>query len=82
MVMSRHPLTRAEYRKQDGGLVAVIWTDGATGVFDRNGNWITGDKRPADPALCLWVACGSDAMTAVSLAGNTRAPWSVRGGRT
>jgi hypothetical protein len=74
VVMIRHPLNRAEYRKQPDGLVAVTWTDGVSGVFDRAGNWIKGSKRTADPALCLWVACGSDENTvAVAYAGNANA---------
>lgn len=82
MVMIHHPLNRAEYRKRDDDLVSVMWADGAAGVFDRNGSWISGSKRPADPALCLWVACGSDSNTvAAALAGNTKPVWSVRGGR-
>lgn len=51
MVMIRHPLNRAEYRKRDDGLVSVTWTDGANGVFDRNGDWIMGNKRRNDPAV-------------------------------
>jgi hypothetical protein len=82
MVMIRHPLNQAEYRKQPDGHVAVTWSDGSSGVFDRDGNWVAGSKRTADPALCLWVACGSDVRSVpAALAGNTSSAWSVRGGR-
>ena len=85
MVMIRHPLTKAEYRKQADATVAVTWPDGSIAVFDRDGKRLSGVRRTADPALCLWVAAGSDTNTiAAALAGNTSnsgTTWSVRGGR-
>lgn len=60
MVMLRHPVTKAEYLRRDDGLIQVTGLDGVSGIFDRNGRWIEGKRRSADPALCLWVASAKD----------------------
>lgn len=51
----RHPLSGSVYDMADDGLV-VVEKDGQTGRFDRDGNWISGDIRTADPELCRWVS--------------------------
>ena len=50
----RHPFTRALYEPDgDGG---VLVTRGEQqGRFRRDGSWIEGDLRDADPELCLWI---------------------------
>jgi hypothetical protein len=55
MAMMIHPITKAEYRKREDGLVVVTGSNGVSGVFDKNGRWIEGPRRSADPALCFWV---------------------------
>jgi hypothetical protein len=65
--MIRHPLTKAEYRKRDDGLVAVTGIDGVVGIFDRDGRWISGQRRDADAALCFWVASGIPSSVPVNL---------------
>jgi hypothetical protein len=50
----RHPVTGALYT-DDGGNVRVE-SDGLVGVFRRNGSWISGELREADPMMCLWIA--------------------------
>jgi len=52
---TRHPFTHALYVRQPDGNVLV--TDGAKrGLFRRDGRWISGDLREADPQLCVWVS--------------------------
>ena len=58
MVMLRHPLSGAEYRRNEDGTVLVTGGKGGAGVFTRKGVWISGQRKTADPALCLWVADG------------------------
>ena len=67
MVMIRHPLTKAAYRRCDDGLVSVTGIDGVVGIFDRNGHWISGQRRDADAALCLWVAAGVQSSVPANL---------------
>jgi hypothetical protein len=56
MVMLRHPLSRTEYHRCDDGTVRVIGKDGKEGRFTRLGDWISGDRKSADPAMCRWIA--------------------------
>ncbi len=58
MAMIRHPLNQAEYYRVDDDTVRVVGKDGVEGVFNRRGNWISGEKRTADAALCMYVADG------------------------
>ena len=51
----RHPLSGSVYDIGDDGLV-LVEKDGRTGRFDRDGNWIDGEIRTADPELCRWIA--------------------------
>ena len=51
-----HPLSGATYDLQPDGTVQVVARDGAVGVFDLHGTWVSGALRQADPHLCLWIA--------------------------
>lgn len=51
----RHPFTGATYEQDGQGNVFVTWND-RTGLFRRNGSWIEGELRDADPQLCGWIA--------------------------
>ena len=52
----QHPLTRLKYERLDDGTVKVSDKNGRSGVFDRNGVWISGERKSADPLMCVWVA--------------------------
>ena len=49
-----HPFTGHLYEKDADGNI-VVTGDGQTGLFRRDGSWISGDIREADPQLCNWV---------------------------
>ena len=50
----RHPFTGALYEQDDSG--GILVTDGdRTGRFRRDGSWVEGELREADPQLCNWV---------------------------
>lgn len=51
----KHPLSGAVYDLNEDGTIRVVTRDGRTGTFDRNGVWLSGDARQADPHLCLWI---------------------------
>ena len=51
----RHPLSGYVYDLGEDGLI-VVEKNGATGRFDREGNWVSGDIRTADPELCRWIS--------------------------
>ena len=51
----RHPFSGATYEQDGQGNVLVTLKD-RTGLFRRNGSWIEGDLRDADPQLCGWIA--------------------------
>ena len=52
----RHPLTRLLYERQDDGTVRVSDDTGCAGIFDKEGRWIGGERKNADPLMCVWVA--------------------------
>jgi hypothetical protein len=52
----RHPFTQALYERADDGLVQVTTADGVVGLFRRDGRWVSGDLKEADPQLCGWIA--------------------------
>ncbi len=59
MLGIRHPFTRALYERDADGTVVVTELPergGRTGVFTREGRWLSGDLRECDPHLCGWVA--------------------------
>lgn len=57
---SRHPFTDALYELQEDGNILI--TDGdQSGLFTREGRWISGDLRECDPQLCVWVANNPEA---------------------
>ena len=65
----KHPMTGVVYELDGHGNVRL--TDGdRTGIFDRHGRWLSGDKIIADPQLCLWVGAGP--RHAVDLSSNRR----------
>jgi hypothetical protein len=60
MAIQHHPLNRLPYRRLDDGSVAVGGGSAPEGIFDRRGRWLCGERRVADPAMCLWVSSGYD----------------------
>jgi hypothetical protein len=56
----QHALSRAiyEWAPDDHGPVLVTDRSGRQGRFDRDGNWVAGDLRRADPELCRWIVSG------------------------
>ncbi len=54
----KHPLSVATYEIDDEGTVLVTRA-GISGTFTRNGEWLHGDLRHADPELCRWVTSGN-----------------------
>ena len=56
----QHALSGAVYEWADDDLGPVLVTDqhGRQGRFDRNGRWLAGDLRRADPELCRWIESG------------------------
>jgi len=56
MAMIRHPLSGAEYHRLDNNKVRVVGRNGVDGVFTRAGDWVSGEKRSADPGMCRYVA--------------------------
>ncbi len=57
MLGIRHPFTRYLYEvdDDDAGTVRVTDADGRWGRFRRDGSWVEGDVREADPQLCNWI---------------------------
>lgn len=51
----KHPLSGAVYDLEADGTIRVRAKDGRVGTFDKNGNWLGGDVKQADPHLCLWI---------------------------
>ena len=50
-----HPLSLARYDVRPDGNLDVT-EKGVSGVFDRNGRWVSGELHHADPQLCGWLA--------------------------
>ena len=50
-----HPFSKATY-EQDGEGNVLVTHKGHTGLFRRNGSWISGEIEEADPQLCNWIA--------------------------
>ncbi len=53
----KHPLSGATY-EEDGEGNIVVTRSGVVGVFNRNGEWVRGELRQADPELCRWIKSG------------------------
>jgi len=51
----RHALSGAVYDIESAGRV-IVDKDGVIGHFDREGNWLSGELRVADPELCRWIS--------------------------
>ncbi len=50
-----HPFDGSRYELMDDGTIKI--TDGERqGLFQRDGQWISGEIRQADPQLCVWIA--------------------------
>jgi len=49
-----HPVSGDVYT-DEGGNVRVD-SGGKTGLFRRDGSWISGELRQADPMMCIWMA--------------------------
>ena len=56
----QHALSGAvyEWAEDDIGPVKVTDKRGRQGRFDRNGRWVLGELRVADPELCRWIESG------------------------
>jgi hypothetical protein len=54
----RHPLTGNTYEVGDDGQVLVTDGAGRRGTFNRDGAWVRGELRTADPELCQWIDSG------------------------
>ena len=56
----QHALTGSVYEWAEDDIGPVLVTDkrGRQGRFDRNGRWVLGDLRVADPELCRWIESG------------------------
>lgn len=50
----KHPITGDIYTDEDGD-VRVERGD-KNGLFRRDGSWISGELREADPMMCIWMA--------------------------
>ncbi|MDZ7885575.1 MAG: hypothetical protein U5N53_22980 [Mycobacterium sp.] len=57
MVELAHPLSKSTYHKNDDATVRVVGK-GVEGNFDRDGKWLSGQRRTCDPAMAQWVADG------------------------
>lgn len=62
MARGKHPLFDAHYDCKEDGTIHVTSGD-ATGVFRRNGEWVSGDLKWADPHYCQWLFQKSDSVT-------------------
>ena len=57
-----HPFDGSLYELQGDGSIKI--TNGKReGLFQRDGRWISGDIREADPQLCVWIANVADDNT-------------------
>lgn len=78
MVLIRHPLSGTEYYRNDDGTVRVVKAGtGVSGTFDRVGSWLHGERRTADPALCMWVADGDPEVPGQDPADESQAAFAV-----
>jgi hypothetical protein len=50
----KHPITGALYEQDGEGHVRVTHK-GRSGLFRRDGSWVSGELEEADPQLCNWV---------------------------
>ena len=50
----QHPLSGALYDLDDDGNI-VVTLDGKSGMFTKEGVWLSGEIRTADPHLCGWI---------------------------
>ena len=56
MLGIRHPFSGALHERDGEGNVLVTATDETWGRFTKQGRWLEGELREADPHLCGWVA--------------------------
>jgi hypothetical protein len=54
MPKMRHPLSGVIYDIADDGTI-VLEKDGRTGRFTKQGLYLDGDIKTADPQLCGWI---------------------------
>ena len=55
--LHRHPYSGETYMADDENRVEVT-RDGISGLFTRDGEWITGKLKSADPIYCRWATSG------------------------
>lgn len=53
----KHPLSGAVYDIAEDGTV-IVTSEDTWGRFDRDGVWVEGALRSADPQMCNWLASG------------------------
>lgn len=51
----KHPFSGAIYELQSDGNVLIRDKD-KQGLFKRDGRWISGELREADPQMCVWIS--------------------------
>lgn len=57
LLKGQHPVMRDLYElRDDGSLHVTAASDGASGLFKRNGEWISGDLKWADQHFCQWMS--------------------------
>jgi hypothetical protein len=62
MLKARHPLSDATYEYHEDGTVHVASGD-ASGIFKRNGEWVSGTLKWADPHYCQWLVQKGQTLT-------------------
>ena len=50
----KHPATGDVYTDENGNV--RVESNGKSGLFRRDGSWISGELRQADPMMCIWMA--------------------------
>ncbi|HVZ18070.1 MAG TPA: hypothetical protein VG897_13190 [Terriglobales bacterium] len=57
LLKGKHPVMGDLYELcEDGFLRVTASTGDATGIFKRNGEWISGDLKWADQHFCQWIS--------------------------
>lgn len=62
MPKGKHPLFDATYEWKEDGTIEVV-ASGQSGRFKRDGEWVSGELKWADPHYCHWLAQKSETTT-------------------